>query len=96
VECKDWTTPAGYEPIAKMREMLARRPQFVIGSVFTTSYFTLNSVQNLNRHSPQNILLWERADVDFCLKTEAMCEGMTQKLRKLIEQGAPNFYLKQV
>jgi hypothetical protein len=87
IECKDKTVPLNFEPIAKLRSQLMRRPSAVIGSLFSRSEFTTSALSLLNSIQPQTILLWENAEIDYCLKSKAFCTTLIKKYRAEIEYG---------
>ena len=59
VECKDEAERISFEPIAKMRNQLLRRPGGIAGVVFSRSGFTPPAVRLAHFCSPQSVLLWD-------------------------------------
>jgi|GEM_PF-1139484 hypothetical protein len=68
VEAKDRNEPANFEPIAKLRAQLQRRPSFVIGMVFSRRGFTPPAKSLTRMATPQNVLLWEGAELEHLLE----------------------------
>lgn len=100
IEAKDLTEPgrsrANYEPIAKLRAQLQRRPGFVIGIVFSRDGFT-RPAKHLTRMSlPHSILLWEGTELSAVLGgrfSGGMRDALRLKLRYIVEQAIPDFYV---
>ncbi len=91
VESKDHSGTIDITPIAKLRSQLLRRPSNAIGAVFTTSKFTEPALILTQFLAPQTILLWERKDIDYCVKNNYFREGMLKKYWKAIEDGDPHY-----
>lgn len=87
VECKDYSKNISFEPIAKMRSQLMRRPASAIGSVFSSKGFTEPALILANFTFPQTILLWNGGEIDYCLKKKAFSEALVTKYQKCIEFG---------
>ncbi len=87
IECKDTTDPLNFEPIAKLRSQLMRRPSFVIGSIFSRSGFTSPALSLLSSIQPQTLLLWENDEINYCLKNKTFCTTLIKKYRAEIEYG---------
>ncbi len=92
IECKDKTDPINFEPIAKLRSQLMRRPSSVIGSIFSRSEFTKSALTLLKTIQPQTILLWENAEIDYCLKNKAFRATLIKKYRAEVEYGGYGRY----
>ncbi len=96
-ECKDYNESDGkkksinFEPIAKMRNQLMRRPSSTIGSIFCSGEFTEPALILANFISPQTILLWNGQEVTYCLKRHIFCKSLTTKYRKCVEFGAHDY-----
>ncbi len=96
IECKDETKekslPLNFEPIAKLRSQLMRRPSSVIGSIFSRRGFSIPAMSLLNTIQPQTILLWENSEIDYCLKNKMFCTVLLKKYRAEIEYGGYSRY----
>jgi len=95
VECKDETDPVNVEPIAKLRNQLLRRPSTVIGIVFSRSGFTAPALLLARFTAPQVILLWGGDEVEFALREECFCQGLTAKYRVCIAKGLPDYNISR-
>jgi hypothetical protein len=91
VECKDYTAAINFEPIAKLRSQLMRRPSATIASIFSMAGFTDPALTLLNFIHPQTILAWEKDEITYCLEKENFCNSLVKKYRKAIELGTYNF-----
>lgn len=67
VESKDFQEAISIDPIVKMRSQLQRRPNGVIGSVFSANGFTDPALTLAQFMAPQTILLWGQQDIEYCL-----------------------------
>lgn len=90
-EFKDYSKNLNFEPIAKLRSQLLRRPSNAIGSVFSTMGFTDPALILSQFSAPQTILLWEKDHIDYCLRNGCFKNGLLKKYRHAIEEGFPNF-----
>jgi hypothetical protein len=84
-----------FEPIAKMRSQLLRRPGLAIGVVFSTNGFTEPAKILARFVAPQTILLWDGDDLDFALAGAKMRHGFRRKLRHAVEHGLPDYDLRE-
>ena len=91
IECKDCTDPINFEPIAKLRSQLMRRPATGIASIFSIAGFTAPALTLLNFIHPQTILAWEKDEIDYCLKKQNFSKSLIKKYHKAIELGTYNF-----
>jgi hypothetical protein len=85
----DWTN-VNFEPIAKLRSQLLRRPGATIGSIFTTSGFTSPALTLAKYLAPQTILLWEKSHLDVALQKGNICSLLVQKYQWCVETGEPD------
>jgi hypothetical protein len=93
IEAKHYRDPANIEPITKLRAQLARRPPATIGMVFSFNGFT-EPAKILARHlNPQQILLWEGAELRLAIEKNRVVSGLEAKLRYAVEQGFPDYSL---
>jgi hypothetical protein len=93
VESKDYQEAISIDPIVKMRSQLQRRPNGVIGSVFSVNGFTDPALTLAQFMAPQTILLWNNQDVEYCLGEGTFLEGFFLKYRYCVEQGKADFNL---
>ena len=99
VEAKDYgnepfpekETPVNFEPLAKMRSQLLRRPAQAIGAFFSTSDYTDPALILARYLAPQTILLWEKKHLEYALQKENICALLQVKYRHCVETGEPNF-----
>lgn len=93
IECKDRSRQKGrkeninFEPIAKMRNQLMKRPSTVIGCIFSSGGFTRAAFILANFIHPQTILLWNGDEVTYCLEKKIFSEPLVGKYRKSVELG---------
>jgi hypothetical protein len=90
IECKHYDKAVNFEPIAKLRSQLMRRPSATIASFFSLSGYTEPALLLLNFIQPQTILVWERKEIDYCLNHQSFCNALIKKYRKAIELGTYN------
>lgn len=91
IECKDYDKAVNFEPIAKLRSQLMRRPSATIASVFSMKGFTEPAMMLLNFISPQTILAWEEDEIEYCLSHQSFCNALIKKYHKAVELGTYNF-----
>ncbi len=93
MECKDYQKGGrvSFEPIAKLRNQLMRRPAATIGCLFSTTDFTDPAITLASFTAPQTILLWNAQEIDFLLKNGDLCKALEWKYRAYVEEGKPNF-----
>ncbi len=92
IECKDYSADkVNFEPIAKIRNQLLRRPSSTIASIFSLNGFTEPATILANYVAPQTVLLWESYELDYVLQKENICVSLLNKFRKCVEEGVPNF-----
>jgi hypothetical protein len=90
-EAKDHDNDVSFEPIAKLRSQLLRRPPAVIGIVFSRKGFT-PAAKVLTRYMmPQTVLLWEGAEIAYALEREGMRATLRAKYRYAVEHGLPDY-----
>lgn len=95
IEAKHWNAPVGFEPIAKLRNQLLRRPSSAIGVVFGIHGFT-EPAKTLTRFTlPQTVPLWEGAELEYALRTQSMRAGLLRKYRYAVERGIPDFNISE-
>jgi hypothetical protein len=93
IECKDRTTKADIEPVAKIRNQILRRPEGTIGIIFSRYGFTASALTLARFTLPQAILLWTGEEIAFALERRYMRKMLLAKYRRCIEEGAPDYRL---
>ena len=91
VECKDYAIPVNFEPIAKLKQQLSRRPPGTIGCCFAKNGFTQEALILTERSTPQNVLLWHGDEIEFALRTKCFRRGLIRKYRMCVEKALPDF-----
>jgi hypothetical protein len=96
VESKDFADKnVDIAPIAKLRNQLLRRPASTIGLLFSRTGFT-DPARHLSYFSlPQTILLWNGEEIKYALKKETICELLTLKYRVCVEDGLPDYDVRE-
>lgn len=84
-ECKDYAKgKIDIEPIAKLRNQLLRRPNGVIGSVFSMTEFTEPmKILSSYVYGPI-ILLWSVEEIEYCLKYRCFTKALVAKYRQAV------------
>ncbi len=92
VEAKDLAQNVDFDPIAKLRSRLARRPSPIVGVVFSSKGFTEAAKVMTRFLSPQTILLWEGTELTKALQTaDGICDGLRKKYRVAMKYAMPDF-----
>ncbi len=95
LECKDQTDPVNFEPIAKLRSQLMRRPT-TIGNFFSMSGFTEPALKLMETLSPQMILLWCPEEIELCLDRENIIDALLLKYHYYVERCKSDFNITSV
>ena len=90
-ECKDYQKPVNFEPTAKLRQQLSRRPPSTMGCCFAKNGFTDEAILLAEKCTPQNVLLWPGEEIEFALRKRIMREGLISKYRHSVEHALPDF-----
>lgn len=92
MECKDEREPTSFEPIAKMRNQLLRRPSGVVGVVFSRIGFTRPAIRLAHFCAPQSILLWDGAEFGYAIShaSRRLVPRLLSKYRRYVELGKPD------
>lgn len=93
IECKNQIESVDFEPIAKLRSRLQRRPSNTIGSIFTTSSFTKPAIILNQFLHPQTILMWEKEEIFHALEQDYLIDGLKIKYKNCIKFGLSNYNL---
>jgi len=91
VESKDREEPLSFEPIAKMRNQLLRRPASAVGLVVSSGGFTAPARLVAHFLAPQTVLLWDGEEIDYCLRRSYFRQGLREKYQHAVEQGLPDY-----
>lgn len=92
VECKDYTgNKINIEPLAKMRNQLARRHSAVFGMFFSATQYTSPAEILVGYMAPQLIILWTKEDIECCLRNSCFIQCMKTKYRKAVENCEYNY-----
>jgi len=91
VETKDYSDPINVDPIAKLRNQLARRQAGLLGCVFSFEGFTDPAIILATYCAPQGIILWKGTELDIALREESMVETLRKKHARLLQQGVPDY-----
>ena len=86
VECKDYgKSNIKVEPLAKMRNQLARRHASVFGMFFSATDYTTPAQIQVKFMAPQLIILWSKEDIDYCIRNNSFIPCMKEKYRQAVE-----------
>ena len=91
IESKDRQDVSNFEPAAKMRSQLMRRPPGTMGLIFARSGFTAPMKELMRLMNPLQILLWEREELEYSLDKQRMCDALQMKYRHAVEHGIPDY-----
>ena len=92
VECKDYTDiKIDIEPLAKMRNQLARRHSSIFGMFFSSTDLTVPAQMLVRFMAPQLIILWSKDDICYCMENECFVSCMKEKYRMAVEQCEYDF-----
>jgi hypothetical protein len=87
VESKETRNAINYEPIAKLRSKLMRRPSSVIGSIFSIKGFTSACLQLAEYNMPQTILMWEGEEIRTAIEDGEFTRKLILKYRNFVQHG---------
>lgn len=93
IESKHYDRKVNVEPIAKLRNQLARRPAGTIGVVFSYQGFTRPAQTLCQYVAPQTVLLWDGSEVKYALEKGTMVSGLRRKYEYAVEWGLPWYNL---
>jgi hypothetical protein len=86
IECKD-EKATDIEAISKLRIQLLRRPESVLGCVFTRERFTKPALILTDLSLPHRILLWSDSHIEDSLRKESFANTLREKYRYLCMYG---------
>ena len=82
------------EPLAKLRNQLARRHSAIFGMFFSMTDYTAPAQMLIQFMAPQLIILWTREDLDYCFHHEiCFTKAMLLKYKMAIEKCEYNLNL---
>lgn len=97
-ECKDYNSDQdgkkkniNFDPVAKLRSQLMRRPSSAIAALFSSGGFTEPAITLANFIHPQTILLWTGSEVEYCLERKSFSRSLIKKYRKCVEFGIHDY-----
>ena len=99
VECKDYDkAKIKVEPLAKMRNQLARRHGAMFGMFFTITNVSTPAQIQVKFMAPQLIIIWGKEDIDYCIRHQCFIPCMRAKYRMAVEKCVYNyeFYMHDV
>jgi len=86
VECKDYgEEKINIDPLAKLRNQLARRHSNAFGMFFSATEFTEPAEILVGHMAPQLIILWSKEDIEFCLLNGCFIPCMKEKYKQGLE-----------
>ncbi len=89
VEVKDTVTRVDVGALAKLRNVLIRRPAPTVGLVFSRSGFTAAAVSLARFFAPQTVLLWSGDEMEYLLNGGNLVAMLRSKYRECVEEGIP-------
>ena len=95
VESKDYGDAINVEPIAKLRNQLARRPAGTLGLIFARSGYTPSAKHLVKMHVPLNILLWEFEELRMAVADRKIIPALRKKFRYAVEQALPDYNIER-
>jgi hypothetical protein len=90
-EAKDYESDLNFEPIARLKHKLSRRPPGTIAACFASRGFTEEALRLTQKSSPQDVLLWYGSEVAAALVNKKMSEYLLAKYRHMVEYAVPDF-----
>jgi hypothetical protein len=97
IESKDYSEKTGekknihFEPIAKMRSQLSRRPANMIGCIFSSGDYTEAAQILINFTTPETILSWNGSEMAYCILKRNLTEFLRIKYRRCLQYGTHDF-----
>nr|WP_280637021.1 restriction endonuclease [Rhizobium sp. 16-449-1b] len=96
IETKDYKDRLNVEPIAKLRNQLARRPAGLVGCIFNRGGFTDQALILAGYMAPQALLLWTPQEIDAVVEGENIVDALVTKHSRLLQEGVPYFDFRGV
>lgn len=92
VECKDYVDDKiNVEPLAKLRNQLARRHSNLFGIFFSATDLTPPAEILVGHMAPQLIILWSKEDIEFCLYNGCFIPCLKIKYKMAVEACVYNY-----
>ncbi len=95
IESKDYGEAINVEPIAKLRNQLARRPAGTLGLIFARSGYTPSAKYLVKMNTPLNILLWEFEELKLAVADQKMRQALQTKFKYAVEQALPDYNIER-
>jgi len=95
VESKDYSEAVNIEPVAKLRNQLARRPAGTLGLMFARNGYTPSAKYLVKTHTPLDILLWEFDELKSAIVDHSMRRALRTKFRYAVEQALPDYNIER-
>ncbi len=95
IESKDYADAINVEPVAKLRNQLARRPAGTLGLIFARSGYTPSAKYLVKMHTPLNILLWEFEELRMAIADQKMRAALQTKFKYAVEQALPDYNIER-
>lgn len=91
IESKNYADSLGFDPIAKLRDKLMRRPNATIGCVFSMKGFTSAAMVLVGYVAPHTILLWDGPEIERCILVRDFAGTLLAKYHNLQRNGHQDF-----
>lgn len=100
VESKHYEGAVNFEPIAKIRNQLSRRPSSTMACVFSMNGFTQAALVLTQYSSPLNVLLWEKQEIRILLEDATLSptrpiDALHTKYKFAVEHGMPDYNIRE-
>jgi Restriction endonuclease len=95
IETKDEKSDINVEPLAKLRNQLMRRPAGVVGSVFSSTGFTMPAKTLAHYMAPHAILLWQGSEVEYLIERQNFAGALKAKYHWLMQHGVPDYHARE-
>lgn len=95
IESKDYSEAINIEPVAKLRNQLARRPAGTLGLIFARNGYTPSAKYLVKTHMPLNILLWEFDELKSAIAARSMRRALQTKFRAAVEKALPDYNIER-
>jgi hypothetical protein len=94
LECKDVHEPVDVEPLAKLRNQLARRPSGTLGVIVARSGYTRPAKLLAQYMTPLSLLLWEFEELRYAVQGQRLVSGLLAKYRYAVERAMPDYDIR--
>jgi len=93
IECKNWRKNVDFEPVAKLRSQLLRRPAGTVGIVFSAGGFTTAAIELARFAAHEGIMLWNGDEIEYALRKRDFVDALMVKYRGCVECAYPSYSL---